>query len=133
MRTSLLAVTGLIAAAFLPGCASVSSEEIARANFGPYPADYKAKIIQTAQSRPDTPANATFVFGKPIQGVSHGLFAGGGDVFGYIVPVEIIRPHGSEAHTPNRLHYFMIAEGSVTEVTERFVVGHARYVGTMTD
>jgi len=134
MRTWLLGLAGLVGAvALLSGCASVSSEEIARGDYGPYPADYKSKIILAAQSRPETPANATFVFGKPIQGVNHGLFLGSRNVFGYIVPVEIIRPHGSEAHTPSRLHYFMIADGGVTEITQNFVVGHAKYVGIMTD
>jgi hypothetical protein len=125
---SLLAAPGLLA-----GCATISSNDLAHADYGPYPADYQSLITREAQARPETPAGAALVFGKPVPGVSHGLFAGSGTTYGYIVAVEIIRPHGSEAHTPSRLHYFMIADGRVTEITERFVVGHASYTGEMTD
>jgi hypothetical protein len=129
----LLFLAALSASSFLAGCASVSSDNLAHANYGPYPTDYQNLVTREAQARAETPAGATFVLGKPIPGVSHGLWVGGGTTYGYIVPVEIIRPNGSEAHTPSRLHYYLIADGRVTEITRRFVVGHARYTGPMTD
>ena len=115
------------------GCTSVSSDDITGVDYGPYPADYQALVIREAQAHAYTPAGATFVFGKPIPGLNQGIFVGTGTAYGYLVPVEIIRPGGSEAHTPVRLHYFFIANGRVTEVTDHFVVGRARYTGEMTD
>ncbi len=129
LSTTIKLLLTIIGIAVLTGCASVSSKELAAADFGPYPTEHENIIKNYAARTLKDPYSAVYQFGTPRKGVAQdGIALGGKKHFGWIVPVTINAKNDFGAYTGERSHYFFIAEGQVGDITGLKSAGMARFL-----
>ena len=122
-------IVGVILLGLLSACATVSQQELQAANFGPYPASYETDIKNLMSRLLKDPYSANYRFGTPRKGFAQdGLLMGGAKHFGYIIPVYINAKNSFGGYTGEQLHYLLISEGKVNEITQLFNVGMAKYL-----
>ena len=102
-----------IAALLLCGCATVSKQEAATANFGPLPSNYQDRVKAFMSTQLRDPFSAVYYFETPRKGFfQDGLLAGGKKHFGWIVPVAINAKNGFGGYAGQEQHYVFLGSDS---------------------
>ena len=94
------------------GCASVSPQEVAAADFGKLPTDYKEMVKRDLLGQLKDPYSAVMTFGEPRKGyAAKGLVNGGGNRFGYYIPVAVNAKNSYGGYTGDQMYYYFFTEG----------------------
>lgn len=117
MKRSLLP---LIIAAFFAGCATPSQEDLARADYGPYPSDYESIVKRHLSNSLKDPDSAQYRFLNTPKSGWNGL---GGVKYGWIVCAQVNAKNSYGGYVGFRPAYFMIKNGLVIDAT----VGDGNY------
>jgi hypothetical protein len=113
-----ITIPTLFLAALLTGCATVSKEESAMADFGPYPVTYEFDIKNLESKQLLDPNSATYDFSEPRKGVwRQGLLAGGKKYYGWIVQVGINGKNLYGGYVGEHTYYFFFEGGLVRDIT----------------
>jgi hypothetical protein len=114
---------------FLTGCTTVTKEEVATSDYGPYPSAYESEIKGKMGGTLKDPYSAIYRFGTPQKGFAQDGFARGGKKhFGWIVPFWVNAKNGYGGYTGEKLYYFMFADGRSAEITGMINTGMARTI-----
>jgi len=100
------------------GCATVSKDEAATANFGPFPDRYQDGVKAMMSPRLKDPYSAVYNFGIPRKGVARdGLIFGCKKHYGWIIPVGINAKNSFGGYVGEQQYYFMVSEGRAMDIT----------------
>jgi len=128
-RSCIVALFVSVTLLLLAGCVTVSKEDIAQADFGVFPTNFEADIKNLMAQRLKDPYSAVYRFGTPRRGYCQdGLAVGHKKHFGWVVAVGVNAKNAFGAYVGEEIHYFLIAEGRVSDVTGMYSNGMARYV-----
>ena len=96
------------------GCAAPTSQELAAADYGPYPDDHEQIIKNYMQSFLKDPESARYQF---LNSPKSGWNSLGGKKYGYIVCVNVNAKNSYGGYVGNRMSYFMINNGRVIDAS----------------
>ncbi|WP_336803624.1 hypothetical protein [Erwinia aphidicola] len=125
----------LVVSVMLAGCSTgpkltdfpqaPSQNQIASANYGEIPANYKEQIVKYASSKLLDPYSAKIEIGTPYKAYSQDNVAGGGLVrFGWAVPVMINAKNSYGGYTGYQPSRFIFDHGTMYDVTLIYGLGH---------
>lgn len=118
----------ILSVILLTSCATVSREEAATADFGPYPANYEEQVKHFFNQTLKDPYSAVYRIGTPRKGVAtKGLIFGGGKVYGWIMPVGVNAKNSFGGYVGERTCYILLAGGRLYDVTNSFSSGQAAF------
>ena len=104
---------------FLGGCATnqLTDEQIASADYGPYPENYREIVKAYFSAALKDPYSANYNFERPYKGYStKSILAGGGpDKFGYLVKVYVNAKNSFGAYTGWEPYLFLIRNGRIIQ------------------
>lgn len=103
-----------LSAALLSGCFRPSAEQLANADYGPYPDDYEQIIKSYMAQRLKDPYSAQYQFVNPPRQGWNGI---GGLKFGYVSCVFINAKNSFGGYTGSTLNYFMLRGSSVIDAS----------------
>lgn len=110
MRRTILAAVA--AAVVLSGCAVATPEDLAKADYGPYPTNYEAVVRSYMNRTLKDPESARYEFLNSPKQSWNGI---GGLKFGYSVCVNINAKNSYGGYVGTRMSYFMIKDGRVID------------------
>lgn len=117
------------AALLLSGCATVTPQDIARADFGSPPTNYEQAIKGLMEQTLKDPDSAKYKFEAPVKGFAQdGFLRGGKKHFGYIVMTQINAKNSYGGYTGAESYAFFFSEGGISDITMQLKYGMAKYV-----
>ena len=118
-------------ALILCGCATApSQQEMAFADYGPYPDEYQEKVKSLFAKTLRDPYSAVYEFQTPKMGYAYnGLIHGGGYTFGWIVQVGVNAKNGFGGYVGEQTYYFMFERDQWEDITMSMGV-NANYAHT---
>jgi len=106
----------------LQGCITASKQDVASADFGPYPVNYeeRVKTYMSTQIRL-RPETATYEFSaKPRKGFYQAGLVGAKKRYGWIVPVKITVKNHFGFHVHDSAYVILFPDGTVDDCTQYF-------------
>jgi len=122
MRPTIYAALLCLSGVILQGCVTASKEEVAGANFGPYPDNYqeRVKTYESTQIRL-RPETATYEFSaRPRKGFYQAGLVGHKKRYGWIVPVKITVKNHFGFHVNDDFLVILFPDGTAEDCTEYF-------------
>lgn len=122
-----LAFAALVGVIFVAGCAlRPSDSELAQADYGGYPSDYREVVESYMSGILKDPGSAQYQYLNSPQRAWSGL---GGSLYGYAVCVNINAKNSYGGYVGGRPNYFLIHNGAVV----RTVQGDGQYGDAMAE